>query len=106
MPDLFARWGQSKLAPALPNVLIQAAIERAMVPLLVLTNVCHSGTRCCVAEGRQVPMLIVTQTTLANPGVLEAGSLPKTFLGRVLLVPLRAGAGLWLRLIVEIQALR
>jgi hypothetical protein len=51
-------------------------------------------------------MLIVTDTTITNRGVLETRSLPKKFLGRVQLVPRRAGLRLWLRLIVEIQVLR
>jgi hypothetical protein len=51
-------------------------------------------------------MLIVTQDTLINKGALETQSLPKKFLGRTLILPRRAGLRLWLRLIVEIQALR
>lgn len=51
-------------------------------------------------------MLIVTDTTITNRGVLETRSLPKKFLGRVQLVPRRAGLGLWLRLIVEMQLVR
>ncbi|NKX43794.1 hypothetical protein [Roseicyclus persicicus] len=51
-------------------------------------------------------MLIVTDATIANRGVLETRSLPKKFLGRVQLLPRRGGVGLWLRLIVEIQILR
>jgi hypothetical protein len=51
-------------------------------------------------------MLIVTEATIANSGVLETRSLPKKFFGRVQLVPKGAGPGLWLRLIVEIQLLR
>jgi hypothetical protein len=51
-------------------------------------------------------MLIVTDATITNRGVLETRSLPKKFLGRVQLVPRRARPGLWLRLIVEIQVLR
>lgn len=51
-------------------------------------------------------MLIVTDATISNRGVLETRSLPKKFLGRVQLVPRRAGMGLWLRLVVEIQILR
>ncbi|MGS4946260.1 hypothetical protein ACVDG3_12330 [Meridianimarinicoccus sp. RP-17] len=51
-------------------------------------------------------MLIVTHDTLANPGILDTRSLPKKFLGRVMPVPRGAGAGLWLRLAVEIQPLR
>lgn len=51
-------------------------------------------------------MLIVTDTTLLNPGVLETRSLPKKFLGRVMVLPRGAGFAVWLRLIVELQALR
>jgi len=51
-------------------------------------------------------MLIVTQATIANHRVLETRSLPKKFLGRVQLMPKRAGLGLWCRMIVEIQVLR
>lgn len=51
-------------------------------------------------------MLIVTDATLVNRGVLETRSLPKKFLGRVMLVPRGAGPRVWLRLVVEIQALR
>lgn len=51
-------------------------------------------------------MLIVTHATLVNPGILETRSLPKKFLGRVLILPRGAGLASWLRLIVEIQALR
>jgi hypothetical protein len=51
-------------------------------------------------------MLIVTDATIANRGVLETRSLPKKFFGRVQLVPRHAGVGLWLRLIVELQLLR
>jgi hypothetical protein len=51
-------------------------------------------------------MLIVTDDTIANRGVLETRSLPKKFLGRVQLVPRKGGLRLWARLIVEIQILR
>lgn len=51
-------------------------------------------------------MLIVTKATIINRGVLDASSLPKKFFGRVLLLPRGAHFGQWLRLIVEIQALR
>lgn len=51
-------------------------------------------------------MLIVSDTTISNRGVLETRSLPKKFLGRVQLVPRRGGFRLWLRMIVEIQILR
>lgn len=51
-------------------------------------------------------MLIVTDATLVNRGVLETRSLPKKFLGRVMLVPRGAGIGAWGRLVVEMQGLR
>lgn len=51
-------------------------------------------------------MLIVTQATTMNRGALDASSLPKKFFGRVLLLPRGARFGQWLRLIVDIQALR
>lgn len=51
-------------------------------------------------------MLILTNATLWNPGVLETRSLPKKFLGRVLLVPSVASPRLWARLAVEMQLLR
>ena len=51
-------------------------------------------------------MLIVTPETVANRGALDAASLPKKFFGRVVVLPRRAGVGLWLRLIVEMQLLR
>ncbi len=51
-------------------------------------------------------MLIVTDATIANRGVLETRSLPKKFLGRVQLVPKGAGPGLWARMIVEMQLVR
>jgi hypothetical protein len=51
-------------------------------------------------------MLIVTDATIANRGVLETRSLPKKFLGRVQLVPKGAGLGLWARMILEMQLVR
>ena len=51
-------------------------------------------------------MIIVTQATIINRGVLETHSLPKKFFGRVLLLPRGASLGQWLRLTVEIQVLR
>jgi len=51
-------------------------------------------------------MLIVTDATIANRGILETRSLPKKFLGRVQILPRGAGPGLWLRLMVELQFLR
>ena len=41
-------------------------------------------------------MLIVTEATIANRGVLETRSLPRKFFGRVQLLPRGAGPGLWL----------
>jgi hypothetical protein len=51
-------------------------------------------------------MLIVTDATIANRGVLETRSLPKKFLGRVQIFPRGAPLGLWLRLAAEVQLLR
>lgn len=51
-------------------------------------------------------MLILTTSTLWNPAVLETRSLPKKFLGRVMVVPSRASAAQWARLLVEMQLLR
>ena len=51
-------------------------------------------------------MLIITEATLINRGVLQTSSLPKKFLGRVMVLPRGAGPGLWLRLIAELQVLR
>lgn len=51
-------------------------------------------------------MLIVSEATLLNSGVLETRSLPKKFFGRVFLVPRGATLRLWLRLIAEVQFLR
>lgn len=51
-------------------------------------------------------MLILTNATMWNPGVLETRSLPKKFLGRVLVVPLNADLRTWARLLVEMQPLR
>lgn len=51
-------------------------------------------------------MLVVTASTILNPGVLETRSLPKKFFGRVQLLPRGAGAGLWARFILEMQFVR
>jgi hypothetical protein len=51
-------------------------------------------------------MLVVTRDTILNAGVLDTRSLPKKFFGRVQLVPRRAGPGLWLRLVLEMQLVR
>lgn len=51
-------------------------------------------------------MLILTNATLWNPGVLETRSLPKKFLGRVLVVPVTASVRVWARLLVEMQLIR
>lgn len=51
-------------------------------------------------------MLILTNDTLWNPGVLETRSLPKKFLGRVLVAPLTTNLRIWGRLLVEMQVLR
>ncbi len=51
-------------------------------------------------------VLIITDATLLNPGVLETRSLPKKFPGRAVSLPRGAGLLVWMRLIVEVQALR
>lgn len=51
-------------------------------------------------------MLIITDATLLNPGVLETRSLPKKFFGRTVILPRGAGLLVWVRLTVEVQALR
>jgi hypothetical protein len=51
-------------------------------------------------------MLILTDSTLRNPGVLETRSLPKKVLGRVFVLPRGAGVRLWGRLLLEVQFLR
>lgn len=51
-------------------------------------------------------MQIVTDETTINRGALEASSLPRKFFGRALVWPRGAGLGQWLRIAVEIQALR
>lgn len=51
-------------------------------------------------------MLILTKATLWNPGVLETRSLPRKFLGRVVVAPLGAGLRVWGRLLIEMQLLR
>ena len=51
-------------------------------------------------------MLIITKDTLANPGILDTASLPRRFLGRVMVLPRGAGPGAWLRLTAEVQLLR
>jgi len=51
-------------------------------------------------------MLIVTDATIVNRGALLASSLPKKFLGRVMVLPRGAGPGQWLRLMIEMQVLR
>ena len=51
-------------------------------------------------------MLILTKATLLNPGVLETRSLPKKFLGRVMVFPATARGRVWGRLLVEMQLLR
>lgn len=51
-------------------------------------------------------MLILTKATLWNPGVLETRSLPKKFLGRVLIIPVTASFRVWGRLLVEMQLIR
>lgn len=51
-------------------------------------------------------MLILTNDTLWNPGVLETRSLPRKFLGRVFIVPVTTSLRTWGRLLAEMQVLR
>lgn len=52
-------------------------------------------------------MFIVSPTTVLNPAALETVSTPKRMLGRILVLPRRGtSAGVWARLIFEIQPLR
>ena len=51
-------------------------------------------------------MLIITDATITNRGILETRSLPRKFLGRVQILPRGAGPGTWLRLLIEVQFLR
>lgn len=51
-------------------------------------------------------MLILTNGTMWNPGALDTRSLPKKFLGRVLVVPVKAGPRTCARLLAEMSVLR
>lgn len=51
-------------------------------------------------------MLILTDATLWNPGVLETRSLPKKVLGRVMIIPVTASLRVWARLLAEMQLIR
>jgi len=51
-------------------------------------------------------MFVVTRDTVLNPSALQMRSLPRRFLGRVTLWPARAGAGLWLRVVLEVEIWR
>jgi hypothetical protein len=51
-------------------------------------------------------MLIMTEATIANRGILETKSLPRKFLGRVQIIPRNGGLRLWLRLLFEMEFLR
>ena len=51
-------------------------------------------------------MLIVTEATIANRGILQTTSLPKRFLGRVQIIPRGGGFRIWLRLLTEMELLR
>lgn len=51
-------------------------------------------------------MLIMTEATIANRGILQTTSLPRKFLGRVQIIPRGGGLGLWLRLLFEMEFLR
>lgn len=51
-------------------------------------------------------MLIMTEATIANSGILQTKSLPRKFLGRVQVIPRRGGLRLWARLIFEMELVR
>lgn len=51
-------------------------------------------------------MFLLTRDTVANPAALELRWLPRRFLGRTALWPRGGSAGLWARLIFEIELLR
>jgi hypothetical protein len=51
-------------------------------------------------------MLIMTDATIANRGILQTSSLPRKFLSRVQIIPRGGGLGLWLRLLFEMEFLR
>lgn len=51
-------------------------------------------------------MLIVTPSTVLNPGVLAMKQVPRRFFGRALPWPRGGSAGLWLRSLFEVQAFR
>lgn len=52
------------------------------------------------------PMFIVTPETVLNRSALEMRQVPRKFLGRVTLWPARGGAGLWLRVFLEVEIWR
>jgi hypothetical protein len=51
-------------------------------------------------------MFLVSPSTIRNPGALRTRSLPRRIGGRIFPWPRRAPPGLWLRLLLEVQALR
>ncbi len=51
-------------------------------------------------------MLIMTEATIANHGILQANNLPRKFLGRVQIFPRRGGLRLWMRILFEMEFLR
>jgi hypothetical protein len=51
-------------------------------------------------------MFIVTPETVLNRSALEMRQVPRKFLGRVTLWPARGGAGLWLRVFLEVEIWR
>lgn len=51
-------------------------------------------------------MILLSPETVLNPSALETRSLPKKIIGRVQILPKRAGFLTWIRLIFEMQLLR
>jgi hypothetical protein len=51
-------------------------------------------------------MLIMTDATISNRGILQTNSLPRKFLGRVQVIPRGGGLRLWLRILFEMEVLR
>jgi hypothetical protein len=53
-----------------------------------------------------IVLFVVTPQTVLNRGALAMKQVPRRFFGRAVLFPRQGGAGLWLRTIVELQAVR
>lgn len=51
-------------------------------------------------------MIVLSTETVLNPSALETRSLPKKVIGRVQILPRRAGLRTWMRLIFEMQLIR